>query len=269
MAKQKSSEDLRYNGLTVPKFEEDDSAKFWLEKFNKAGTLKKWNDDEKCIHFCFALGNHAEDWYSSLTEEVKNDFESLQEKFLGRFESGADRVFSYAEFLELTQGSDSVDCYVEKVLKCGRKLKKSDAELMDKIVHGLNKDVKNFVVMKEAKNLEEVTKYARLGQSLTSVETSTVCSVRSNENERKHRDLPSYRDSDRNQPVSAATSERGESPYHRQDRRQRQRRPFQETCEHCGRCTHISSACKFKNATCYQCNQKGHLARMHRPYYRR
>ena len=275
MAKQKSSEDLRYNGLTVPKFEEGDSAKFWLEKFNKAGTLKKWNDDEKCIHFCFALGNHAEDWYSSLTEEVKNDFESLQEIFLGRFESGADRVFSYAEFLELTQGSDSVDCYVEKVLKCGRKLKKSDAELMDKIVHGLNKDVKNFVVMKEARNLEEVTKYARLGQSLTSVETSSVCSVRSSENEQKNQDIPSYGDSDRNhyhqKPVSAAegpTSERREGQYHRQDRR-RQRRPFQDTCEHCGRCTHISSACKFKNAMCYQCNQKGHLARMHRPYYRR
>ena len=31
----------------MPKFEEGDSAKFWLEKFNKAGTLKKWNDDEK------------------------------------------------------------------------------------------------------------------------------------------------------------------------------------------------------------------------------
>ena len=93
-------------------------------------------------------------------------------------------------------------------------------------MHGLNKDVKNFVVMKEAKNLEEVTKYARLGQSLTSVETSSVCSVRSYEVERRYRDLPSYRDSDRNQPVSAATSERGEGPYHRQDRRQRQRRPF-------------------------------------------
>ena len=178
MAKQKSSEDLRYNGLTVPKFEEGDSAKFWLEKFNKAGTLKKWNDDEKCIHFCFALRNHVEDWYSSLTEGVKNNFESLLEKFLGRFEKGADRVFSYSEFIELTQGSDSVDCYVEMVLKCcGRKLKKSDSALMDKIVHGLNKDVKNFVVMKEAKNLEEVIKYARLGQSLTSVETSTVCDV--------------------------------------------------------------------------------------------
>ena len=101
------------------------------------------------------------------------------------------RVFSYSEFLELTQGSDSVDCYVEKVLKCGRKLNKSEAELMDKIAHGLNKDVKNFVVMKEAKNLEEVTKYVRLGQSLTSVETSSVCCVRSNENERKYRDLPS------------------------------------------------------------------------------
>ena len=143
MSKQKNSADLKYSGLTVPKFEEGDSAKFWLEKFNKAGTLKKWYDEEKCIHFCFALGNHAEDWYTSLTEEVKNDYDKLQASFLARFESSADRVFSYSEFLDLTQGSDSVDTYIEKVLKCGRKLKKNDRELMNKIIHGLNKEVRN------------------------------------------------------------------------------------------------------------------------------
>ena len=163
MAKVKNSADL-----SVPKFEDGDSAKFWLEKFNKAGTLKKWSEDEKCIHFCFALGNHAEYWYSSLTEEIKNNFDQLQGNFLARFESSTDRVFCYSEFLDLTQGSDSVDSYIEKVLKCGRKLKKNDRELMDKIIHGLNKEVRNFVIMKEAKTLEQVTKYARMGQSLTS-----------------------------------------------------------------------------------------------------
>ena len=126
----KKSEDLKYSGLSVPKFDEGDSAKFWLEKFNKAGTLKKWKDEEKCIHFCFALGHHAEDWYSSLTEEVKNDFDKLQASFLGRFESSADRVHGYSEFLDISQGSDSVDTYIEKVLKCGRKLKKNDRELI-------------------------------------------------------------------------------------------------------------------------------------------
>lgn len=264
MAKQKSSEDMKYNGLIVPKFEEGDSAKFWLEKFNKAGTLKKWNDEEKCIHFCFALGNHAENWYSSLTEQVKNDFEKLQENFLERFESGADRVFSYSEFLELTQGLDSVDCYIEKVLKCGRKLKKSDTELMDKIVHGLSKEVKNFVVMKEAKNLEQVTKYARMGQSLVNGESSKVFGVTKGRNE-ESRDNTSdsyYQYSERRQTPAG-----GQRQHHYQDRRQR--RPFQENCEHCGRCTHISSACKFKNAKCYQCHQYGHLARMHRPYYKK
>ena len=45
MAKQKSSEYLRFNGLIVPKFEK--GAKFWLEKFNKAGILKKWNEKKK------------------------------------------------------------------------------------------------------------------------------------------------------------------------------------------------------------------------------
>ena len=267
MAKQKSSEDMKYNGLTVPKFEEGDSAKFWLEKFNKAGTLKKWNDEEKCIRFCFALGNHAENWYSSLTEQVKNDFEKLQENFLERFESGIDRVFSYSEFLELTQGLDSVDCYIEKVLKCGRKLKKSDTELMDKIVHGLSKEVKNFVVMKEVKTLEQVTKYARMGQSLVNGESSKVFSVIEGQKEQS-RDFASVSDSHRShysqrRPMPAG----GQLQHHCQDRRQR--RPFRENCEHCGRCTHISSACKFKNAKCYQCHQYGHLARMHRPYYKK
>ena len=266
MAKVKKPGDLKYSGLSVPKFEEGDSAKFWLEKFNKAGTLKKWSDDEKCIHFCFALGNHAEDWYSSITEEVKNDFGQLQANFLARFESSTDRVFGYSEFLDLTQGSDSVDTYIEKVLKCGRKLKKNDRELMDKIIHGLNKEVRNFVIMKEAKTLEHVTKYARMGQSLTGSESFSVCGVRSNGHSRDS-------DSDRSH-YGPTTQSREPTPAGRDDRRhyqgrRPQRRPFQDMCEHCGRCSHISSACKFKNAKCYQCNEYGHLARMHRPYYRK
>ena len=272
MAKVKNSADL-----SVPKFEDGDSAKFWLGKFNKAGTLKKWSEDEKCIHFCFALGNHAEDWYSSLTEEIKNNFDQLQGNFLARFESSTDRVFGYSEFLDLTQGSDSVDTYIEKVLKCGRKLKKNDRELMGKIIHGLNKEVRNFVIMKEAKTLEHVTKYARMGQSLTSSESSSVCGVRSNGSSR---DNSRYGDSDRShygpttqgREPTPAGEDNGRHYYddrrHYQGRRP-QRRPFQDTCEHCGRCNHISSACKFKNAKCYQCNQYGHLARKHRPYFRK
>ena len=176
-------------------------------------------------------------------------------------------MLSYSEFLELTQGLDSVDCYIEKVLKCGRKLKKSDTELMDKIVHGLSKEIKNFVVMKEAKTLEQVTKYARMGQSLVNGECSKVFSVIKGQKEQS-RDFASVSDSHRShysqrRPMPAG----GQCQHHRQDRRQR--RPFQENCEHCGRCTHISSACKFKNAKCYQCHQYGHLARMHRPYYKK
>ena len=232
MAKVKKSEDLKYSGLSVPKFEEGDSAKFWLEKFNKAGTLKKWSDDEKCIHFCFALGNHAEDWYTSLTEEVKNDYDKLQASFLARFESSADRVFSYSAFLDITQGSDSVDTYIEKVLKSGRKLKKNDRELMDKIIHGLHKEVRNFVIMKEAKTLEQVTKYARMGQSLTSSESSSVCGVQSNGHSR---DNSQYSDSNwshygQRRPTSDSrvpTPAGRDDQRHYQGRRP-QRRPFQE-----------------------------------------
>lgn len=268
MANRKNSEDLRYNGLSVPKFEEGDSPKFWLEKFDKAGTLKKWSEEEKCIHFCFALGNHAEDWYTSLTEEVKNDFGSLKAKFLERFDNNVDRVYSYSVFLELSQGSDSVDSFIEKVLKCGRTLKKSEAEMMDKIIHGLNKEIKNFVIMKEAKSLEDVTKYARMGQSITKSENSQVCSVMS---EKKNSDFHRQGNhSDRSQYYPQRRpflADRGQ----RQDnfRDQRQRRPFQEMCEHCGKCNHISSACKFKNAKCFKCNQYGHIARVHSPYYKK
>ena len=132
------------------------------------------------------MGNHAEDWYTSLTEEVKNDFGSLKAKFLERFDSNVDRVHSYSVFLELSQGSDSVDSFIEKVLKCGRTLNKSEAEMMDKIIHGLHKEIKNFVIMKEANSLEDVTKYARMGQSITSSENSQVCSVTSQKNNDFH-----------------------------------------------------------------------------------
>lgn len=79
-------------------------------------------------------------------------------------------------FPDLSQGSDHVDSFIEKVLKCGRTLSKPDAEMIDKIIHGLNEEIKNFVIMKEAKSLEEVTKYARMGRLLPKVR-SPKCAV--------------------------------------------------------------------------------------------
>jgi hypothetical protein len=233
--------------LSAPKFDKGDNPKFFIEKFELVSKLNEWNEEEKCIQMCLCLPKEAEDWYLNLNSDVKSNYEGLKSKFLERFSIEVNRTQLYNTFLNLEQGSDNVNTYIEKVLTYGRKLQKSDGEIMDKILHGLHTDLKKIVILKEVDNLNDVIKFAKMAESMVEQTCEKVDSIETKQVEQHGRHL-----------------EKNRRPYHRNRTRGERRGEAEkkEKCRHCGRFNHESSECRFKNAKCFNCGKQGHIAKI-------
>lgn len=221
------------------------NSKFWLLKFEKVAKLKKWSNEDKAVHLCLLLVGEAEAWYHTLTENVQDDFDLLKASFEARFlPTESDRNARYEEFIGLAQTtSESSNTYLENVVRMGRELGKSEQEIMDKSIHGLLFTTRNFVISKEPKCMEDVKKYAKLGQSvgISNSEADTVSAV-------------NYKRQSEDQRRPETTTKRW---------KQTAGSGFRESCKHCGgEYPHDPFKCRHRHTVCYQCNHRGHIARV-------
>ena len=150
--------------VPVPEFDGhktgEDNAKLWLGRFEKVARVRKWKDDEKCLQFSLLLTDAAEKWFYSLEQEHQDNYEDLSSQFRERFfPTELDRPRRVKEFLNSMQGKESVQEYVESIQARGRSLQKSALEIQDVVVNGLRQEIRNFVLTKEAKSLEEIVKF--------------------------------------------------------------------------------------------------------------
>lgn len=229
--------------LCAPKFSMGDNPTFFIEKFELVAKISKWDEEQKCVQLCLNLPKEAEDWYMNLSAETKASYDDLKAKFLNRFLKAENRIKLYNEFLSLEQGCNNVDSFVEKVMTCGRKLRKSDDEIMDKILHGLNPSLRQYVMLKEASNLTDVVKFAKIAEDIN---TNEVVGAISSKQTSKQSQWP---------------WNQRRKPYHRTGNRHVEE-DHQKDCHHCGRCNHDSSSCRLKNAKCFSCGKLGHIARI-------
>ena len=170
------------SGVKIPTFSGTvgESAKFWLAKFEQVMKLKKVKNEDKCVQLFLLLEGQAELWYHTLSDEIQGDYKSFTKAFTDRFlPSEVDRVVNVRRFRGLMQlAGESTDDYIEKVIRAGNDIKKSEQEMMDQIYQGLDPSIMKFVAKKEAKTLNEVRKYARMGQSFVKEVNSSVMEVK-------------------------------------------------------------------------------------------
>ena len=125
------------SGIKIPTFNGtvDESAKFWLAKFEQVMKLKKVKNEDKCIQLFLLLEGQAELWYHTLAEETQGDFDNLTKAFKERFlPSETDRIRSISQFRALVQAKDEpTDDFIEKVIPLGQDLDKSEQEIIDQI----------------------------------------------------------------------------------------------------------------------------------------
>jgi len=235
------------------KFELKQDPSFFLEKFIKISQLNKWTEEQKCLQLCLALPGECEQWFMSLSEKVKDDFELLTKTFLNRYSNNS-RILNYNKFISSNQHGKEVNAYVEEIQGLGQKLGKTQQEILDQIVHGLDEEIKRLVLLKDVQDVDEVVRLAKLASTTNATINATTSIPPQHNIERQH---------DRHI--------RQQGPYTRDQHRRRQHthRPRHNTrtteeCQHCGMYNHASFDCRHKGARCYVCNKKGHIARTHK-----
>jgi len=120
------------------KYETKQDPSFFLEKFIKISQFNKWTEEQKCLQLCLALPSECEQWYMSLNQQVKDDFELLTKTFVTRYSNNS-RTLNYNQFISSDQHGREINAYVEEIQGLGQKLGKTQQEILDQIVHGLDK----------------------------------------------------------------------------------------------------------------------------------
>ena len=139
------------------KFEIGQDPEFFIRVFSKAANINKWTDEQRCLQLCLSLPSNAIQWYMTLDNATKEDFELLCEAFLVRFKSKESHMSVFARYAGMQQNGQAVERYIESKVQLGRQLLKSDQDIFDQVVLGLDPDLKHLVQMKDAKTLDEIT----------------------------------------------------------------------------------------------------------------
>ena len=123
--------------VKIPTFcgSQGESAKFWLAKFEQVMKLRKVSNEDKTIQLFLLLEGQAEMWYHTLSEDIQGTYNNLRAAFVERFlPSESDRIRDISKFRALCQlREESTDDYIEKVIRMGRDLEKSEREIVDQI----------------------------------------------------------------------------------------------------------------------------------------
>ena len=250
--------------ITNLKYDIDQNPQFFIEKFKKVSEINKWSEEQKCLQFCLVLPKEAEKWYCSISEETKNNFESLCEAFAARFEESQTRSNLYAKFVSSHQQGQTITEYVENVMAIGKRIEKNEKEIVDQIIHGLEDKFKQLVMIKEPSTVQDIIHIAKLLED-TDTRPGTLNSTKVMDHAHK-----SYHGSrQRNNRYQVRNAFQNNHYSNRRDRHtssgqyQHPTRNQQTQCASCGKYNHASSDCWFKSAKCNKCGKMGHIARTH------
>ena len=222
-----------------------------MEKFEKIGQLNNWSNEEKCVQFCLTLNQSAEAWYLNLNRETKESFELLKQSFKSRFSHKTDRVNLYAKFMKIKQDGRDVSVYIEEVETLGRLLKKTEDEIIDRVIFGLDNKLKQQIIIRDITSINELIEFAKKLDTLHASDVETLSEVSIPKDYRDKQHTVTYNPRSREENFRARQQRPG--PY-----RGRQQGKDGLKCHTCGRFGHVSFSC-YRNKRCFTCNKMGHV----------
>ena len=242
--------------LNIECFNGNQDMNRWLSRFNNYVKALQLSDEQCLAAFAFHLTDRAADWYDSVSDTVRNDYDRLIAAFKANFAKSPNaklQEVSLAWQANQTLGEPLVE-YVTRVIRLGgRHL--TDEQLIFAAIKGMQPEAKPFIAQKECKTKDELLAAARTADdmNITSTQTSMGELIsKVNELTTMIKDIATTTTT--NQRYNSGNRSRSRSPAPRPPRTVR----FQQ-CYACGKYDHIRSKCKFRNARCHNCHKLGHL----------
>ena len=274
------------DNTTFEKFSNSNNAIIWLENFERLCAFKDIDEEKKLQLFPLYLTENTLQWYSSLAEDSTDTWEHLKSAFKQRYQPhSAEKWNNINKLYQVKQNNDeTVEDYLQRVQLLGNQVKKTFEETRDLMINGFLPDIKRRVIMKDPTTYDELLKTAKetqvlfpiretqddiresLAELTNQVKSLTVASLQS---------APSAQTfGQKRPPYQRPNQQRPEGPHQQRPYQQtnQQQRPHQQSsnatnqrqtypCKSCGEYSHYRFNCRHKQATCYNCQKVGHIAR--------
>jgi len=139
----------------------------WMRRFQNYCVYKNMSEGQMCNLFRVMLVGDAADWLETLAlEEGFTTFDELRQAFFSRYRSPEVMKYKSArDIFSRTQGeAESVDSFIDKMLKSAKVVGLTGEILQFAILHGLRPHIANFVIQKQPTTLPELISAARLAE---------------------------------------------------------------------------------------------------------
>ena len=151
-----------------------DRADLWLKEFMDYCTFHGINADRRKTSFQFYLSGHAKQWFWSLADHVRQDFDEVLTQFKTRF-NGSDVSFNLSSIRQ--RSSESVSEYLTRFLSATNNRGLPESLLVNFFVDGLVEHVKCVVMPQELSTLDQARLAALRAERTFLSTTASVASA--------------------------------------------------------------------------------------------
>ena len=152
-----------------------DDAEMWLASFEKYANFRHMTPENKLTFLPVLMKDSASDWYDTLTEEVRTNWQLLHDRFKERFaDSDVMKWQKASKLWSRDQGQyESVDAFVTALQKIAKSAAVNDEMLRYAIMRGLRKELRSHVIQSGATSLNDLISAARVAEIATAENTTS------------------------------------------------------------------------------------------------
>ena len=141
------------------------SAAEFISKFDSYKRINKWDDNEAALNFHLFLTDGPANWYTTLANDVKEDYNLLKDSFLTNFDSDKNSFYNtLSMFSRQQKPNESVDTYLTDLYKLFSNTDFSDTHKQIIFIKGLKPNLRDFTITSRPSTLLEAVQTAKPGR---------------------------------------------------------------------------------------------------------